>query len=104
MGFTAPFPDGAMYSAYLAKMVTDWIGEGGEIRKDVNLDDAVLALIAMVEQKCWLWLLDKKPIEPDFGDNCPTDPFEVSDADTMLAYLKGQKPEGVSEPVKAFEG
>lgn len=22
-------------------------------------------------------------------DNCPTDPFEVSDADTMLAYLKG---------------
>ncbi|NQW02327.1 MAG: redoxin family protein, partial [Rhodospirillales bacterium] len=21
-------------------------------------------------------------------DNCPTDPFEVSDADTMLAYLK----------------
>ena len=29
--------------------------------------------------------------EPDFGDNCPTDPFEVSDADTMLAYLKGAK-------------
>ena len=22
-------------------------------------------------------------------DNCPTDPFEVSDADTMLAYMKG---------------
>ncbi len=29
-------------------------------------------------------------IEPDFGDNCPTDPFEVSDADTMLAYLKSK--------------
>ncbi len=28
--------------------------------------------------------------EPDFGDNCPTDPFEVSDADTMLAYLKSK--------------
>lgn len=28
-------------------------------------------------------------IEPDFGDNCPTDPFEVSDADTMLNYIKG---------------
>lgn len=28
-------------------------------------------------------------VEPDFGDNCPTDPFEVSDADTMLNYLKG---------------
>lgn len=26
-------------------------------------------------------------VEPDFSDNCPTDPFEVSDADTMLAYL-----------------
>jgi len=22
-------------------------------------------------------------------DNCPTDPFEVSDVDTMIAYLKG---------------
>ena len=26
--------------------------------------------------------------EPNFGDNCPIDPFEVSDADTMLEYLK----------------
>ena len=26
--------------------------------------------------------------EPNFGDNCLTDPFEVSDADTMLEYLK----------------
>ncbi|MGJ3260162.1 MAG: peroxiredoxin [Rhodospirillales bacterium] len=26
-------------------------------------------------------------VEPDYGDNCPTDPFEVSDADTMLKYL-----------------
>lgn len=31
----------------------------------------------------------KNVIEADYGDNCPTDPFEVSDADTMLAYLKG---------------
>ncbi|MEM9530969.1 MAG: peroxiredoxin [Pseudomonadota bacterium] len=30
-------------------------------------------------------------VEPDFGDNCPTDPFEVSDADTMLAWLKGSE-------------
>ena len=35
--------------------------------------------------------IEKMFIEPDFGDNCPTDPFEVSDADTMLAYLKGAK-------------
>ncbi len=32
--------------------------------------------------------ITKMFVEPDFCDNCPTDPFEVSDADTMLAYLK----------------
>lgn len=30
-------------------------------------------------------------VEPGFSDNCPDDPFEVSDADTMLKYLKGNK-------------
>jgi peroxiredoxin len=30
-------------------------------------------------------------VEPDYGDNCPTDPFEVSDADTMLKYLKSKE-------------
>lgn len=30
-------------------------------------------------------------IEPGFSNNCPDDPFEVSDADTMLAYLKRGK-------------
>ena len=35
--------------------------------------------------------IEKMFIEPDFGDNCPTDPFEVSDADTILAYLKEAK-------------
>jgi peroxiredoxin len=35
--------------------------------------------------------IEKIFVEPDYGDNCPTDPFEVSDADTMLAYLKGAK-------------
>jgi peroxiredoxin len=28
--------------------------------------------------------------EPGFSDNCATDPFEVSDADTMLNYLKSR--------------
>jgi peroxiredoxin len=28
--------------------------------------------------------------EPGKEDNCPTDPFEVSDADTMLAYIRGR--------------
>ncbi len=27
-------------------------------------------------------------IEPGFSNDCPTDPFEVSDAETMLNYLK----------------
>lgn len=48
--------------------------------------------------------IEKMFIEPNYADNCPTDPFEVSDADTMLAYLKGEKPSGVSEPRKAFVG
>jgi peroxiredoxin len=28
-------------------------------------------------------------IEPGKMDNCPEDPFEVSDVDTMLNYLRG---------------
>ncbi|NJL49549.1 MAG: peroxiredoxin [Leptolyngbyaceae cyanobacterium SM2_5_2] len=48
--------------------------------------------------------IEKIFVEPDFADNCPTDPFEVSDADTMLAYLKGTEPAGVSEPRLAFVG
>ncbi len=30
-------------------------------------------------------------IESDYSDNCPTDPFEVSDADTMLNWLRGRQ-------------
>jgi peroxiredoxin len=48
--------------------------------------------------------VEKIFVEPDFGDNCPIDPFEVSDADTMLAYLKGTESAGVSEPRLAFVG
>ncbi|GAB4349906.1 MAG: peroxiredoxin [Cyanophyceae cyanobacterium] len=36
-------------------------------------------------------VIEKMFVEPEYGDNCPTDPFEVSDADTMLAYLKDAK-------------
>ncbi len=32
--------------------------------------------------------IEKMFIEDGFEDNCATDPFEVSDADTMLGYLK----------------
>ena len=33
-------------------------------------------------------MIKKMFVEPGFSDNCPTDPFEVSDGDTMLNYLK----------------
>jgi peroxiredoxin len=33
--------------------------------------------------------IEKLFVEPGYSDNCETDPFEVSDADTMLAHLKG---------------
>lgn len=36
-------------------------------------------------------IIKKMFIEPEFGDNCPTDPFEVSDADTILDYIKSSK-------------
>lgn len=32
--------------------------------------------------------IKKAFVEPGFSDNCPDDPFEVSDAQTMLSYLK----------------
>ena len=48
--------------------------------------------------------IEKVFLEPDYGDNCPLDPFEVSDADTMLAFLKGNEPEGVTKPRRDFEG
>jgi peroxiredoxin len=34
--------------------------------------------------------IEKMFVEPGFEDNCQQDPFEVSDVDTMIAYLKSQ--------------
>ena len=48
-------------------------------------------------------IIEKMFVEPNFSDNCPTDPFEVSDADTMLAYLKGKTSSGIAKP-RSFEG
>ncbi len=42
--------------------------------------------------------IEKLFVEPGFSDNCPSDPFEVSDADTMLAYLKGETSSGIAKP------
>lgn len=36
-------------------------------------------------------VIEKIFIEPGFTDNCVPDPFEVSDADTILNYLKENK-------------
>lgn len=33
-------------------------------------------------------IIEKIFIEPGYEDNCPNDPFEVSDANTILNYLK----------------
>lgn len=35
--------------------------------------------------------IEKIFIEPGYADNCPTDPFEISGADSMLEYLKNKK-------------
>jgi peroxiredoxin len=32
-------------------------------------------------------IIEKMFVEEGHSDNCESDPFEVSDADTMLAYL-----------------
>ena len=43
-------------------------------------------------------------VEDGFEDNCSSDPFAVSDADTMMAYLKGEEVGDVSAPRQAFVG
>jgi len=48
--------------------------------------------------------IEKMFIEPGVADNCPTDPFEVSDADTVLAYLKGAERPAESAPRMPFVG
>ena len=35
--------------------------------------------------------IEKIFVEPGFSDDCPDDPFEISDVDTMLKYLKSTK-------------
>lgn len=43
-------------------------------------------------------------VEPEFSDNCPSDPFEVSDADTVLAWLKGEAAPSEKPARAAFTG
>ncbi|MGH1397434.1 MAG: peroxiredoxin [Trichormus sp.] len=48
--------------------------------------------------------IEKMFVEPGFADNCPTDPFEVSDADTVIAYLKGVERSKEVAPRLSFVG
>ncbi len=48
--------------------------------------------------------VEKVFIEPGISDNCESDPFEVSDADTMLAHIKNEEARDTSAPSRAFEG
>lgn len=48
--------------------------------------------------------IEKAFIEPGFSDNAGGDPFEVSDADTVLAWLKGDEKPADKPARNAFEG
>ena len=48
--------------------------------------------------------INKVFVEPGIEDSAPDDPFEVSDADTMLAYLRGESPGKVVGPSVDFQG
>ncbi len=48
--------------------------------------------------------IEKIFAEADMSDNCPIDPFEASDADTMMSYLKGSERGSVAKPRLEFVG
>lgn len=51
-------------------MATQWLVEGiesGDLRPDVDVQEAVLCLIGMVDQRCRLYVFEGVPIPPD----CP---------------------------------
>ena len=48
--------------------------------------------------------IEKLFSEPHFGDNCDSDPFEVSDADTVLAYICGETAPTEKPERNAFVG
>lgn len=43
-------------------------------------------------------------IEEGASDNCPTDPFAVSDADTLLAWIRGEAAPQEKPDQRAFIG
>ena len=67
-------------------------GNGEFTRKMGMLDDKTNLGFGLRSWRYSMYVEDgeikKLFAEPGFSDNCATDPFEVSDADTMLNYLK----------------
>ncbi|MGF1639777.1 MAG: peroxiredoxin [Rhodospirillales bacterium] len=72
-------------------------GNGEFTRKMGMLVDKTNLGFGMRSWRYSMYVVDgeikKMFVEPGFADVCPTDPFEMSDADTMLTYLKGLKAE-----------
>ncbi|MBH64689.1 MAG: peroxiredoxin [Alphaproteobacteria bacterium] len=56
---------------------------------------------AMVVRDC---KIEQMFIEEGFSDDCPSDPFEVSDADTVIAWLNGEKAPADKPEREAFVG
>ena len=48
--------------------------------------------------------IEKAFVEPGFEDNCATDPFEISDADTVLAWIRGTQAPTSMPARSAFVG
>lgn len=75
------------------KMIPDGSGDftrgmGMLVKKDnVGYGNRTWRYSALVEDG----VITKAFVEEGMMDNCPTDPFEVSDAKTMLEYLKSRK-------------
>ncbi len=70
-------------------------GNGEFTRKMGMLVDKANLGFGMRSWRYSMYVVDgeikKMFVEPGYDDNCPTDPFEVSDADTMLSYLRAKK-------------
>ena len=70
-------------------------GNGGFTRKMGMLVDKADLGFGMRSWRYSMYVedgvIEKMFVEEGFSDNCPTDPFEASDADTMLEYIKSRK-------------
>ena len=87
-----------IFPASMSKLMTIYILFEALEEGTISLDSEFY-----VSKKAWRKGGSKMFVEPDFADNCPTDPFQSSDADTMMAFLKGSTSPGIAKP-NAFVG